>query len=73
MDDIILAHLILPNLERVSSQLLLNLEKLRLKLTPKKIQRVPLYAFLGFSISERIQLLDFSIMIKVSVSLVKLQ
>ena len=41
MDDIILAHPSLTNLERVSSQLSLNLEKLNLKVAPEKIQRVP--------------------------------
>lgn len=47
MDDM-LAHHSLPDLERVSSQVLLNLEKLNLNFASEKIQIVPPYAFLAF-------------------------
>jgi hypothetical protein len=41
MDDIMLAHHNVPNLERVFSHLLLNLKKLNLKIDSKKIQSPP--------------------------------
>lgn len=66
-----IVHPSLPNLEMASSQFLLNLEKVYLKIAPEKIQRVP-QAFLGFfSISEKIKPLDFSIMAKESYSLME--
>ena len=46
MDEVMLIIMVLyhslPNRERVSSQLLLNLEKLNLKVAPEKIQSSPL-------------------------------
>jgi len=44
-----------------------------LKISPEKIQNVPPYAFLGFSISDKIKSLAFSIIAKESYSLVELQ
>jgi hypothetical protein len=41
MDDIMLAHHSLPDLKSVSSQLLLNLEKLNLKVAHKGSERSP--------------------------------
>ena len=40
-DDIILAYPSLSDLERVSSQLLLHLEKINLKVAPKRFREVP--------------------------------
>lgn len=73
IDDIMCVHPSLPDLESESSQLLLNLESLNLKSPPEKIQRVPLYAFLGFGIFDNIKPLLFSIMAKEYYSLVELQ
>jgi hypothetical protein len=53
--------------------LLLNLEKLNLKAAPEKIQKISPYAFLGFSISDKIKPLAFSIVAKAFYSLVELQ
>jgi hypothetical protein len=50
-----------------------QLGKTQLEGSPKKIQRVPPYAFLGFSISDKIKPLAFSIVAKDSYSLVELQ
>lgn len=41
MDDSMIRHPSIPDLERVSTQLLLNLEKLTLKVAPKQIQSLP--------------------------------
>ena len=54
MDDIMIAHPSLPDLERVSSQVLLNLEKLNLNFASEKIQIVPPYAFLAFLLWTRL-------------------
>jgi hypothetical protein len=56
----------------VSSQLLVNLEKLNLKVAPTKIQRVSPYTFLGFSISGKIKPLACSILAKESYFLLEL-
>lgn len=54
MDDIMLVHPRLTNLERMSSQMLLNLETSTWMLLQKNSESSP-YAFLGFSISEKIK------------------
>ena len=51
MDDIMIAHPSLPDLERVSSHLLLNLEKLNLIVAIEMILRVPEL----FSVSDKIK------------------
>ena len=59
MDDIMLAHPSLPDLERVSFQLLLNLEKLILTVVPEKIQRVPHVPSWAFLFLTRLSLWSF--------------
>jgi len=56
MDDIMLTHLRLPDLESESSQLLLHLEKLNLIVAIEMILRVPEL----FSVSDKIKPLAFS-------------